>query len=231
MMTAMASRPAPERFPYFPKVINLPVISGSMAPQLPWRSAAHWKASILRLEKSICYGSMTRDRDSGSVTADAKSGEPVISYALSAFDHANMVDGLLDACRIQLAGGCDEIQPVVDAGETITEPYVADPQTAVKERLYEPRFQTWLNEVEKAARSSKLRNWISAHPQGTCRMGGGAGTAVVDVEGRVRGYGGLYVADASLCPSATGVNPMLTTMALSEWVARRIADHLGDDSS
>ena len=125
----------------------------------------------------------------------------------------------------------DEIQPVADAGETITEPYVADPQTAVKERLHDPRFQTWLNRVEKAARGSKLRKWSSAHPQGTCRMGSGADTAVVDVEGHVRGYRGLYVADASLCPSATGVNPMLTTMALSEWVARKIADRLGGGSS
>ena len=103
---------------------------------------AHWKASILRLEKSVWHCPITHDRDSGSVTADAKSGESVISYVLSAFDHANVVDGMLDACRIQIAGGCNEIQPVADADETITEPYVADPQTAVKERLYDPCFQT-----------------------------------------------------------------------------------------
>jgi choline dehydrogenase-like flavoprotein len=34
--------------------------------------------------------------------------------------------------------------------------------------------------------------------------------------------GGLYVADASLFPTAIGVNPMLTVMALARRVARTV---------
>ena len=55
----------------------------------------------------------------------------------------------------------------------------------------------------------------------TARMGGRR-DAVADPEGRVRGVRGLYVADASGFPSASGVNPMLTVMALARRNAVRI---------
>jgi choline dehydrogenase-like flavoprotein len=41
-------------------------------------------------------------------------------------------------------------------------------------------------------------------------------------------YGGLYVADASIIPTALGVNPSLTISALSLRVARKIIDELAD---
>jgi choline dehydrogenase-like flavoprotein len=40
----------------------------------------------------------------------------------------------------------------------------------------------------------------------------------------VNGVSGLYVADASLFPTAVGVNPMMTIIALSKRVAAAIAD-------
>jgi choline dehydrogenase-like flavoprotein len=33
----------------------------------------------------------------------------------------------------------------------------------------------------------------------------------------------LYVVDASVFPSASGVNPMVTNMAISDWTSRNIA--------
>ena len=41
-------------------------------------------------------------------------------------------------------------------------------------------------------------------------------------DGRVKGVQGLWVADASLFPRASGVNPMLTVMAM----AQRTAEHI-----
>ena len=49
---------------------------------------------------------------------------------------------------------------------------------------------------------------------------------VVDPTGRVWGTEGLYVADASVFPSASGVNPMVTNMAISDWISRGVADGL-----
>jgi choline dehydrogenase-like flavoprotein len=56
---------------------------------------------------------------------------------------------------------------------------------------------------------------------GTARMGA-PGAGAIDPEGRVYGVEGLYVADASAFPSASGVNPMLTIMALAHRTTRAL---------
>jgi choline dehydrogenase-like flavoprotein len=64
---------------------------------------------------------------------------------------------------------------------------------------------------------------FSAHQMGTCRMGRGADTAVCDADGQVFGVTGLFVADASAFPASSGVNPMISVMALAHHTAGRIA--------
>jgi choline dehydrogenase-like flavoprotein len=44
--------------------------------------------------------------------------------------------------------------------------------------------------------------------------------------GQVWGTEGLYVADASVFPSASGVNPMVTNMAISDWTSRQLAEKM-----
>jgi len=44
--------------------------------------------------------------------------------------------------------------------------------------------------------------------------------------GRVWGTEGLYVADASVFPSASGVNPMVTTMGIADWISWGVAEEL-----
>jgi choline dehydrogenase-like flavoprotein len=54
-----------------------------------------------------------------------------------------------------------------------------------------------------------------AHVLGTCRMGTDPDASVVDARGRSHEVPNLYVADASVFPSALSVNPALTIMALA----------------
>lgn len=61
---------------------------------------------------------------------------------------------------------------------------------------------------------------FSAHLMGTCRMGGDPDAAVVNPEGEVYGVRGLFVADGSVFPSASGVNPMITIMGLAHRTAQ-----------
>ncbi|NJN14482.1 MAG: hypothetical protein HC813_02290 [Planctomycetes bacterium] len=58
---------------------------------------------------------------------------------------------------------------------------------------------------------------------GGCRMGTSARTSVVDPEFRVWGYDNLFVCDASLFPTALGVNPQVPIMALADYAATSIA--------
>jgi choline oxidase len=59
------------------------------------------------------------------------------------------------------------------------------------------------------------------HPVGTCRMGDEA--AVVDHALRVRGVERLRIADASVFPDITSVNPCLTVMMIAERCAELVA--------
>jgi cholesterol oxidase len=59
----------------------------------------------------------------------------------------------------------------------------------------------------------------TAHPLGGCRMAATAADGVVNHRGEVFDQPGLYVADASIIPTALGNNPLLTITALAERVA------------
>jgi cholesterol oxidase len=54
---------------------------------------------------------------------------------------------------------------------------------------------------------------------------------VVDDEGRVYGYDGLYVLDGSIVPTALGVNPSKTIAALAERGVERLIERLGARSA
>jgi choline dehydrogenase-like flavoprotein len=60
------------------------------------------------------------------------------------------------------------------------------------------------------------------HAAGTCRMGDASDPdAVVDDAGRVIGYEGLRVADASIFPALPAANPMLACMLVAERLVER----------
>jgi cholesterol oxidase len=77
-----------------------------------------------------------------------------------------------------------------------------------------------------------FKNITVSHPLGGCAMGKDAQHGVTDEFGRVfdcsQGgaavYRGLYVADASMIPTALGVNPSLTISALSLRIADKILE-------
>ena len=67
-----------------------------------------------------------------------------------------------------------------------------------------------------------MKKIITVHPLGGCAMGGSPEEGVVDPEGEVFGYRGLYVVDGSIMPGPVGVNPSLTIAAVAERAAEGI---------
>jgi choline dehydrogenase-like flavoprotein len=61
-----------------------------------------------------------------------------------------------------------------------------------------------------------------AHQCGTCRFGDDPKTSVLDPENRAWGLGNLYVVDASMLPTSSGINPSLTISANALRVAHVI---------
>jgi cholesterol oxidase len=69
-----------------------------------------------------------------------------------------------------------------------------------------------------------LSGYITVHPLGGCPMADDPRLGVVDDAGKVHGYGGLYVLDGSIVPTALGVNPSKTIAALAERGVERLIE-------
>ena len=65
----------------------------------------------------------------------------------------------------------------------------------------------------------------SAHPQGGNKMGDDPEENIVDSDCKVYGFDNLYVCDASVFPTALGVNPQLTIMALATIISKKIINN------
>jgi len=63
---------------------------------------------------------------------------------------------------------------------------------------------------------------MAFHPLGSARADARATHGVVDGDLAVHGVAGVHVADGSVVPSALGVNPQLTIMALATRLAFRL---------
>ncbi len=67
-------------------------------------------------------------------------------------------------------------------------------------------------------------SFVCFHQMGAAAIGSDTRNSVVSESGEVHGVRGLYVADGSLFPGSSGVNPMLTIMAIADHVARGITE-------
>ena len=62
----------------------------------------------------------------------------------------------------------------------------------------------------------------TAHQMSSCRLGADPATSVADGRGQLHDTPGVWVGDASALPTAPGVNPMITLMALADLTAGHI---------
>ena len=139
------------------------------------------------------------------VTLDSK-GKAVVDYTLSpaVLDalHASMVA----SARVFFAAGARRVH--APAGKT----FFIDAADADRVEELIPRDNV---------RPGKI-SITSAHLMGGCRMGRDASDSVTDGWGRVHSVPWLFVADSSLFPQCSEVNPYVTVMALADRVAEGI---------
>ena len=121
-------------------------------------------------------------------------GRAVIRYDLIEADLARFRAGLKRIEQLFLAAGAHEVYLPLTAGVR-----------------------------PERARARDLR-LMAFHPLGTARADARASRGAVDGALAVHGVRGVYVADGSVVPSALGVNPQLTIMALATRLAFRLLD-------
>jgi choline dehydrogenase-like flavoprotein len=193
------------------KFETAPIHPSLQALAAPWESAAQHRERMARLPRTALVGILLRDRFGGRVSVD-RDGVPVVDYHLSRYDRAHLRRAIAGAAELLEAAGAREIW--LPLARAIT--YRPDPGAR----------EEWLRRVDAAGWGANELLLVTFHQMASCRMGANARTSVVDAEHRVWGIRGLYVADASVFPTASGVNPMLTVMGIAHRAAGAIAAHL-----
>lgn len=189
----------------------------------PWTGGLDYKLLAPKLKNMVGHFALERDIGSGRVYPDPADGRPRVVYTANKLERKHLIKGTLDVARLNYVMGAREMFTTIPGTSTYKRPLNQDPS----EGINDPAFNEWLKEVEKRGLPDPDTVFVSAHQMGTNRMAASPSKGVVDSKGKVWEVDeGLYVADASVFPSASGVNPMVTNMGISEWIARNMIKDL-----
>jgi choline dehydrogenase-like flavoprotein len=182
---------------------------GATASTLPWNGAAAHKHRMARMGHMVSLCAITADRGSGTVTLDA-AGQAVHTYPVDdPRDQGGLYRGLSALARLHEAAGAAEIWPLT--------PAVGSPTWRRGDDLADA-VTAWQG-VPVGVGGHYLG---SAHQMGGARLGTDPLTSVARPTGELHDTRGVWIGDTSAFPTALGVNPMVTCMAL----ARRTAAHI-----
>jgi acyl-CoA reductase-like NAD-dependent aldehyde dehydrogenase/choline dehydrogenase-like flavoprotein len=182
--------------------------TGLFAGATPWLSGRDHKERMLAWPRCAPFINLTRDRGHGRITVDG-AGNAVPHYVLEDdLDIRNFRRGTAELIRLHAAAGAEQIigggrrGPIWERGDDL---------------------EAFIDAV--VSHSLAPREWavFTAHQMGSCRMGTDPASSVADPWGQLHDAKGVWIGDASAFPTASGVNPMLTTMALARRTAGAIA--------
>ena len=190
---------------YGAKLEAVPAHPGLIALASPWRGREQHAALMRDARFGATLIALTRDRGCGSVSLD---GRDDVTYKLAPYDARHMLRALAGLADVLFSAGATRVMTLH------TRPLELDRARAdaAGRRAFGEAIAT------RGAGANRLAVF-SAHQMGTCRMHRDSRGGVVDERGAVYGLRGAYVADASVFPLASGVNPMLTIMALAHRTA------------
>lgn len=183
---------------------------GVTGTSVPWETGEQHKADMARGPVSSALVFLIRDRGHGRVTIDG-AGQPVHSYPFDdALDLAHFRHGLKTMARLHEAAG---------AREVIT----LHRKRMRWERGGAESLDDYAQRIHDAPLSPFEHATFSLHHMGSARMGNDPRTSVANPWGELHDTPGVWIGDASAFPTASGTNPMLTTMALAHRTAEAIA--------
>lgn len=190
-----------------------PTHPGLFGLATPWYSARNYRDEMIGVAHLASALILTRDKGEGSVTAD-RAGEPLVNYTVSAYDRQHILHGLRQGTRIHLAAGAERVISLQNKP--------TDLRRSAQEVVSPQRLREFDRLIARRGLGSNRVIMFSAHQMGTCRMGASPKTSVTDEHHQVHGVKGLFVCDSSVFPTACGVNPMLSIMALAHKASQYI---------
>ncbi|ORX55731.1 long-chain fatty alcohol dehydrogenase [Hesseltinella vesiculosa] len=184
----------------------------------PWRGAADHKDLMVRYRHYSPILVLSRDKDTNSTVRYDEHGNVSVDYPISKHDIRSVLAGILQATDVLVAAGAREVR----TGQFAIDPFVFQPEEEI--RVDNPRYRAWRQSVEKNGLPTFGAGIFAAHQMGSSRMGVSPAVSAVQPTGETWEVKNLFVADASIFPTSTGVNPMVTTEAVALHVADAIIE-------
>ncbi|MGH3856575.1 MAG: GMC family oxidoreductase N-terminal domain-containing protein [Pseudonocardiaceae bacterium] len=189
-------------------VETLGMVPAMWASALPWTSGSQHKQLMRTVPHMAPFVALARDHTGGTVTL-APDGNPTIAWSLTdRADRATTIRAHQEMSRMHEAAGAHTILTMH--------------QQPVQWNRGTRPLQDFLDELDQAPYEANDLLILSAHQQGNCRLGRDARESVADGHGQLHDVKGVWIGDSSAFPTAVGVNPMLTVMALAHRTARAI---------
>ncbi|CAK0785523.1 hypothetical protein CVIRNUC_008733 [Coccomyxa viridis] len=195
---------------------------GLMAASMPWLDGQDFKRLCTWMPYVAVTLVLTRDRGSGRVTI-GRDGLPRLHYWPDEHDQESMMQGMELGLQTLAAGGAMMVG-TLQGGKREVSRFEAERDKAGN-MTDQPAFDNYLRGVRKTGIKKNSMTVFSAHQMGTARMGADPKKSCVDPQGECWEVSNLYVADASLFPTSTGVNPMITVEAMAYMVAQGLAQN------
>jgi len=199
------------------RIETAPAHPGLLALATPWTGARPHRQQMQTSANKALLIVLVRDRSTGTVSIDGN-GRPQIDYGPGRGEQAMLREGMAQASRILHAAGAEGIQ-------TLHTRPLSMGKTGDQSASHAPDIDALCSAIAQSPAGANHLGLFSAHQMGTCRMGRDRESAVCDANGEVFGVSGLFIGDASAFPGSSGVNPMITIMALAHHTAGRIAWH------
>jgi len=179
-----------------------------VAMSLPWEDGESHKRTLTRLAHIAPFVSVARDHGEGRVVIDGH-GRAVTRWSFKDEVDARMFRrAMVELARLHRAAGASEILT-----------FYQRPSLSWREG---ENFEAFLAEIERGSLEPNDVAAFSAHQMGSCRMGSDPGDSVADGRGELHDTKGVWIGDASAFPTAPGVNPMISIMALAHRTAANI---------
>ncbi|BDD84271.1 GMC oxidoreductase [Tsukamurella pulmonis] len=182
-------------------------LPGLFASIVPWLGGERHKELAAQYGNRADWVVLVKDRGTGTVTI-GPDGEAVHTYPFDdELDRKHLREGIAVSIRMQEAAGAQQIY------------------------LSGQRFEPWRRGDDLEAYIAKVNEIpigpggtpvFSAHQMCSAPLGADPATSVANPSGELHDTRGVWIADASGMPTCSGVNPMITTMALAHRTATNL---------
>jgi len=191
---------APNRGYIFETWFNPPMFQSTVMPGW-WDD--HYK-NMQRYNRMACTGVLVGSESNAEVRVGGLTRRD-IRYTPTKNDFETILEGVELAGEIYLEAGADCVLP-----NTF--------------KYYEYGTKEQLKLMKYDIKNSSDITLGTGHPQGGNVLSRNKKIGVVDEQLKVYGYSNLFVSDASVIPTAVGVNPQITVMTFAEYAVPFVAD-------